>query len=438
MTIEVGKFPRENYSLYVLSVLVVVYIFTYINRTILVLLVDPIKLTLGISDTELSILHGFAFAIFYTFLGIPMGWLADRGNRIKIIRLSTYVWSLAAILTGACNSFLQMFFARVGLGIGTSALSPAVYSLLSDYFRSEKLSKALSFYNTGLFIGSGLALVIAGFLIDLTPGINLPLIGYLEPWRVTFIIVGLPGIILAIWLTTIPEPQRLGFGSEKSDKNSLVSYLNMAVSYIRERPKAYLYHFCGFSFYAFIWAGTAAWIPSHFIRNFQWSPSEVGSSYGLLVIIFGLLGVMSGGFVCGKLRENGFKDAEVRTGLIGILFTLPFGVISPLLSNPYLALFSFAGLTFFASFPWGAATAALQIITPNRLRAIISGFFLFIINMAGVGIAPTIIALITDFVFGYDAAVKYSLSIAVGIAAPISALLLWLGLNPYRKVIEEI
>ena len=438
MISDKNNYPKEGHSWYVLVILLLVYIFSYIDRTILVLLVDPIKSALDITDTELSILHGFAFAIFYTFLGIPMGWLADKGNRLKIVRLSTYVWSFATIITGFCNSFFQMFIARIGLGVGESALSPAVYSLLSDYFKPEKLSRALSFYNAGLFIGSGLALVIGGFLIDLAPGLDLPFFGYLEPWRVTFIIVGLPGILLALWLVRIPEPRRLGLGSENSSENSLFSFLSKALSQIRRQPEAYLYHFFGFSFYAFIWAGTAAWIPSHFIRNFQWSASQVGSSYGVLVVLFGLLGVTSGGFLCGKLRMAGFKDAEIRTGFIGILFTFPFGVLAPLTSNTYLALIGFAGLTFFASFPWGAATAALQIITPNRLRAIISGFFLFLINMAGIGIAPTVIALITDFGFGYDAAVRYSLSIVVGIAAPISCFLLWLGLKPYKNAIEDI
>ena len=430
--------PKDSHSWYVLSILVLVYIFSYIDRTILVLLVDPIKLTLGISDTELSLLHGFAFASFYTFLGIPMGWLADRGNRLKLIEVSTYVWSIATILTGFCNSFLQMFVARIGLGVGESALSPAVYSLLSDYFKPEKLSRALSFYNAGLFIGSGLALVIGGVLIDLAPELDLPVIGNLEAWQVTFIIVGLPGVLLALWVRSISEPRRLGFGSEKTHKTHLFHYLSRAISHIRQKPQAYLYHFFGYSLYAFIWAGTAAWIPSHLIRNFDWTASQVGSSYGVLVVVFGLLGVTSGGWLCSKLRDCGFKDAEIRTGLIGVLLTMPFGVLAPLTSNTFLALIGFAGLTFFASFPWGAATAALQIITPNRLRAIISGFFLFLINMAGIGIAPTIIALITDIGFGDDTAVRYSLSIVVGIAAPMSAVLLWRGLKPFTDAVEEL
>ena len=168
------------------------------------------------------------------------------------------------------------------------------------------------------------------------------------------------------------------------------------------------------------------------------SPGEVGGTYGLIVVVFGLIGVTAGGMLAGHWRKQGKADAEIRTGIVGVLFTLPVGVLAPLTSNPTLAIVGFAGLTFFASFPWGAATAALQIITPNRLRAIVSAMFLFLVNLAGIGLAPTVIALITDVGFGYDEAVRYSLSIAVGVVAPISAFLLWRCAEPYRVEAERI
>lgn len=431
-------YPSEQYAWYVMVVLVIAYAFSYIDRTILTLLVEPIRESLQISDTEISLLHGFAFALFYTLLGMPLGWLADRGNRIKIISIAIYVWSFATAACGLANSFLQMFVARVAVGVGEAALSPSAYSLIPDYFRPEKLARAFSFYNAGLFIGSGLALVIGGAVIEITPALDLPVIGYLEPWQVTFMYVGLPGLLIGLWVMTLREPKRLGLTAEEDGTMSLGSHIGRAFGYIKARPRAYLYHFSGFALYAFIWTGTSAWIPTHFIRNFNMSPGEVGGTYGLIVVIFGLMGVTAGGILAGHLRKKGKADAEIQTGIVGVILTLPFGIMAPLLPNLTMSFIAFAGLTFFTSFPWGAATAALQIITPNRLRAMVSAMFLFIINLAGIGLAPTVIALITDVGFGYDQAVKYSISISVGIVAPCSAFLLYRCLAPYRQEAEAI
>ncbi|MBT4739447.1 MAG: MFS transporter [Rhodospirillaceae bacterium] len=426
------EYPDEKYAWYVMVVLVIAYAFSYIDRTILTLLVEPIRASLDISDTEISLLHGFAFALFYTILGMPIGWLADRGNRIKIISVAVYMWSFATAACGLANSFLQMFLARVSVGIGEAALSPSAYSLVTDYFPPEKLSRAFSFYNAGLFIGSGLALVIGGAVIEITPALDLPVIGHLEPWQVTFMYVGLPGLLIGLWVMTLREPKRLGKTADEDGTASLGSHIRRAFRYITTRPGAYFYHFFGFSLYAFIWTGTAAWTPTFFMRTFEMTAGEVGSIYGFIVVIFGLLGVTSGGMLAGYWRKQGKVDAEIRTGITGVLLTLPFGIIAPLLPTSTLAFIGFAGLTFFASFPWGAATASLQLITPNRLRAMVSAMFLFLVNLAGIGLAPTVIALITDLGFGYDGAVKYSIAIAVAVAAPISAFLLYRCLAPYR------
>ncbi len=431
-------YPSEPYAWYVMVVLVIAYTFSYVDRTILTLLVQPIRDSLGITDTELSLLHGFAFALFYTLLGMPIGWLADRGNRIKIISAGIFLWSFATAACGLANSFLQMFIARVSVGVGEAALSPSVYSLVTDYFKPEKLARAFSFYNAGLFIGSGLALVIGGAVIEITPALDLPVVGHLEPWQVTFMYVGLPGLLIGLWALSLREPKRLGTTANEEVRLGLGGHIKRTMKYITTKPRAYLFHFFGFALYAFIWTGTAAWIPTHFIRNFGLSPGEVGGTYGIIVVVFGLVGVTAGGMLAGYWRKQGKIDAEIRTGITGVLLTLPFGVVAPLMPNMTLAFVGFAGLTFFASFPWGAATAALQIITPNRLRAMVSAIFLFIVNLAGIGLAPTVIALITDVGFGYDNAVKYSLSIAVGVVAPISAFLLWRCLKPFRQAAQDM
>ncbi len=426
------EYPDESYAWYVMVVLVIAYAFSYVDRTIIALLVEPIRASLDITDTEISLLHGIAFALFYTLLGMPIGWLADRGNRVKIISVGIFLWSVATAICGLATSFLQMFLARVAVGVGEAALSPSAYSLVTDYFRPTQLARALSVYNAGLFIGSGLALVIGGAVIAVTPALDLPVVGRLEPWQVTFMYVGLPGVLIAFWAYTLREPKRLGTTPEGEQRHGLGTHLARAFGYIKERPSAYLYHFTGFSLYAFIWTGTSFWIPTHFIRNFEFTQGEIGGIYGMIVVIFGLTGVTCGGLLAGHWRKMGKTDAELRTGITGVMLTLPFGVLAPLMPNATLGLIGFCGLTFFASFPWGAATASLQIITPNRLRATVSAIFLFLVNLVGIGIAATVIAMIKDFVFGYDEAINFAISISVGVTAPVSAFLLWRGLAPYR------
>ncbi|MBL8631225.1 MAG: MFS transporter, partial [Rhodospirillaceae bacterium] len=207
---DTQDYPPESYAWYVVGVLVLAYTVSYIDRTILTLMVKPIRETLQISDVQISLLHGLAFAIFYTVLGVPIGWLADRVNRTKVIAVGIFVWSLMTAACGLSRSFWQMFMARVGVGVGEAALSPAAYSLLNDYFKADRRTLAISIYATGVYIGSGLALIVGGGVIAVTPSLELPFVGHMEPWQVVFLAVGLPGLVVAVLMKTVKEPLRRG------------------------------------------------------------------------------------------------------------------------------------------------------------------------------------------------------------------------------------
>jgi MFS family permease len=190
--------PGAAYGWYVVGVLVLAYTFSYVDRTILTLLVKPIRQILAISDMQASLLHGFASALFYTLLGIPIARIADSGNRVRLRSVGIAVWCLMTAVYGLASSFPQLLLARVGVGVGEAALGPAAYSLLSDYFRGPALTRALSVYTSAVYIGAGLALVIGGALGESVPAMDLAVVGHLEPRQVVFLFVGAPGVLISL------------------------------------------------------------------------------------------------------------------------------------------------------------------------------------------------------------------------------------------------
>jgi MFS family permease len=430
--------PSEGYAWYVVAVLVLAYTFSYIDRTILTLLVAPVRASLGISDVQLSLLHGLAFAFFYTFLGIPLGWLADRANRVRIIAIGILVWSVMTACCGLARNFWQMFLARIGVGIGEAALSPAAYSILADTFRPERVTLAISVYATGVYIGSGLALIVGGAVIAATPALDVPVVGRLEPWQVVFIAVGLPGVLVAALMKTVREPARRGLMRAPSTR-AVQGNVNLGDTFrfIAARWRTYGTHFVGYAVLAMLWNGASSWIPTFFIRTHGWTVPEVGLGFGSAILVFGTAGIALGGAFSGWLRARGHVDANIRIGIISAIMVLPTGMIAPLLPSAGLALALFCVMVFFSSFPYGGAAAALQEITPNQLRALVSAIYLFVINLAGIGVGPTLVAAITQYGFADDAAIKYALSIAVAVTAPLAIVLLGLGLKPYRAAIDD-
>ncbi len=235
-----SSWPPAPAAWYTVGLLFVAYTFSFVDRFILTLLIEPIKQDFNLSDTGVSLLVGFAFVIFYTFLGIPIGRLADRVNRRNLIVAGITLWSCMTALCGMARGFGSLFVARVGVGVGEAALSPAAYSMIADLFPPKKLGRALSVYTAGAFVGVGLALIVGGLVVQSvisSPDITLPIIGEVRSWQVPFFIVGLPGLLVAALMYTVKEPvRRQQSGDETRSDNEAVA-LNEAFAYIRDRAK---------------------------------------------------------------------------------------------------------------------------------------------------------------------------------------------------------
>jgi MFS family permease len=436
-------YPPLGYAWYVVGVLTFVYIFSFIDRQILNLLVRPIRRDLGISDTEMSLLMGFSFAVFYTFSGIPLGRLADARSRRTIIAIGFATWSLFTAGCGLARNFAQMLLLRMGVGVGEATLSPAAYSLITDYFPRQRLATAISVYSMGIYIGSGLALILGGAVAALAATQEwweLPLIGATRPWQVIFFIVGLPGVPLALLMYTVREPERRGMRKTQSaDGKARTAQVPMrqVIRYLLDNKATFLCHNLGFALISFSNYGSNAWVPTFFIRNHGWTASKAGIVYGTIIAMAGTLGIVAGGRFADWLSERGYRDATMRVGLLVTLAWLPCGLY-PLLPDANWAAALLVPAVFLTSAPFGVAAAAVQQMMPNPMRGQASAIYLFVVNLIGLGLGPTAVALTTDYVFRNDHMVNYSLLIVSIIAHIAAAALLWGGLKPYQQSLDRL
>ncbi len=438
------SYPSAGYAWYVVIVLTLVYVFSFIDRQILNLLVKPIRRDLGISDTQMSLLMGFSFAVFYTFFGIFLGRMADRRSRRSMISIGFIFWSLMTAGCGLARNFAQMLLFRIGVGVGEAALSPAAYSLISDYFPKERRATAISVYSMGIYIGSGLAFLLGGLVVGFAESKAnwiLPVVGETRPWQVIFFIVGLPGILLSLLMYTVREPMRRGLKMVRRQDGMPQAAqvpLREVMQYIGGNRKTFLCHSLGFALLSFSSYGTSAWVPTYFVRTHGWTSAKAGVVYGLIVGIFATAGVALGGWVADRMAARGYRDATMRVGLIVSALWFPFGMLYPLMSDAGLSVAFMIPSIFLASAPFGVAPAAIQQIMPNEMRGQASAIYLFVINLIGLGLGPTAIAVMTDFVFRNDNAINYSILIVNTAAHIASTLLLWMGLKPFIESLDRL
>lgn len=429
MRTNTNNYPSPARAWLTVFILMLAYVLSFVDRQILNLLVGPIRQDLQISDTEMSLLMGFSFAVFYTICGIPLGRLADSRSRRGLIAAGVVFWSVATATCGLARSYWQFFLARIGVGVGEAALSPAAYSLITDSFPPAKRATALSAYSMGIYIGSGMAFLLGAKVIQfaLSQGeIVLPLLGTIRPWQLIFILLGVLGVAFSLLLFLLKEPQRKGVGAGARVP------LRDVIAYVKLNRTTVLLHNLGFAGVAFCGYGAAAWIPEFFVRTYGLNRVQVGEWLGWITMIGGSAGILTGGALSDWLRAKGYQDAPMRVGCLAALLMLPT-LPGYLASEPFWALFANAISVFCLAMPFGVAPAALQEIMPNPMRGQASALYLFVVTLIGLGVGPTAVALITDFVFQDDAALRYSRMIVCAVAGTLAALLLFLSFKPYRE-----
>lgn len=424
---------NERYAWFVVGVLVLANVSSWIDRQILNLLVPAIRSDLGISMTAMGYLIGLPFALFFAIAGFPIARLADRGNRRNIVAIGIASWSIMTALCGLAGSYTRLMLARIGVGVGEASLQAPGTSLIADYFPRERFGTAMGVYSMAVFIGAGLAYMLGGWVIGIAAEQQtwtIPLVGELRAWQVVFLFVGLPGLLVALLMLTVREPERTVSARKTIPYRSLLSYM-------WANARTFACVLIGYGMSSAVNIGIAAWLATFFIQKLGWTPTRAGVVMGSLTMTIGALGAVAGGRLSDEFVRRGMTDGPLRVGIIASAGMLVFATVYPFAPTPALTIALLAVVNFFAALPWGAANAAAALIVPDAMRAQGVAIFVFVLTLISAGLGPVGVGAITDYVFRDEAALGYALA-TVNIVGMTSALALFtVGLPAFRRTIAN-
>jgi len=422
-----------NYSLFVLTIVV---LFTVLDRQVLALMIEPLKRDFQISDTQAALLIGAAFSLTYAIAGLPIARLADSRNRRNLVAICIAFWSLATIACGMAQSYVQIFIARLCVGIGEAGYGPATWSIVADSYPREKVAFGTSTLAIGAAVGTGLALFLGGsvlhFVQDL-PSVALPFGILIRPWQWAFIVVGLPGLLWAAVVLTTREPARRGLIDGKKQSVPVAA----VAKWMGGEWRAYLAVIGGICMKYLMSVGPVQWLPTMFFREFGWSLPQIGLILGAITLIVSPVSMILGAKISERWTRQGRSDANIRVMLFGLLAAVPVTAVMPLLPTPTLILSVYAASIFISTLGIGPSIAAFQLITPNPMRAQVSSVSQFSTNVLAFAIGPLIVALFTDYLFKDPSQLRYSMALSTAILGPLAILCVWQGIRPYARAYER-
>jgi MFS family permease len=418
---EEPSFPPLRYAQFVVVVLTLVYTASFLDRQIIALTAERVRADLLLSDVQLGLLQGLSFAIFYTALGIPMGILADRTSRRRLILCGLILWSIATALCGFASSFSALFLARMLVGVGEAALAPAAYSLISDYFPRRSRARAMSVYASGVLIGSGLAYLAGGMILPLADRVAqwLNESGFQRNgWQVAFILAATPGVVLPLLLLAVREPAR----QERISSQRL--HTGDSWKFIVGRWRFFAPLYSALALMATVNYGNFAWLPSVFQRVHGRSASEFGFGFGLILLVMGPLGMLAGGALADRMRSRQSRSPVLAICGIALLLSTPAAALSPVVSDIRVAWLLIAWQIFSISVPISLGPVALQLAAPNEFRGFVMALYMASISIVGLGLGPLIPAIISDHVFEDGRMLGVALALQCALLLPVAGLAL--------------
>lgn len=425
----VTAYPSLRIAWTAVIVLALIGAVAFVDRQVMALLVEPLKADLGLSDTQIGILQGFAFVVLYATAGVPLGFAVDRYSRRLIIFLGVVAWSTATVLSGLAHTYDQLLVARICVGLGEAALGPAAYSMMSDLFPKHRLAIAFSVFNLGLVLGSILALLVSGQIITAAAdGLVLPFVGWRNVWQATFILVGLPGLLFSGLIFLIPEPRRRQASLVASTAGRLIAFLKAHRAFLS-------LHFLGFSLLMAVTYGQGAWAPVVLQRVYGWSIAKTSVYIAILYGVAGVVGQLTNGRAVDALFGRGVEDAHLRYYVGAASVIAVAGALSIFVPSGVWFVLALVPIVIAVNFG-GVSSAAIQVMTPDGLRGRMASIYLLVVNILGVSLGPAGIAWINDAFIHDPKKIGISLGLFVAGAAATAAVSFAFGMAPMRRAVR--
>lgn len=406
---EERSWPRAGPAWSMVALLTLAYLFSYIDRTILGLLIQPIKADLDLTDEHIGWLLGPAFAIFYATMGLPLGWLVDRRRRTWIIAGGVAVWSVATIACGMARSFGQLFAARMTVGVGEAVLSPAAFSIISDSFPPERRGKPIAVYSMAITLGAGLAALIGAAALSWAkahPDLSLPGVGAIAPWQATFVAVGLPGLLVSLAFLLRRDPPRQTIAS--IDPGLAGNGMRDTLRYVGARWSTYA-SFVSLMCVMTIIAYSHGFLPATFERSWGWAPETYAARTGVATLLIGPATYLAAGFLSDHWMARGIVDAPFRIMTGAVILLVPTAALPMLMPDAWSAFAILCLNTAALGAASATAVTALLSITPAPIRGQIVALYYMAISLTGLLLGPTTVGMLSTRVFG-EANIRYAMA----------------------------
>ncbi len=428
------SWPKPIYAWFFTSILLVAYIISFIDRQMINYLVVPIKEDMGLTDFEISFIQGWGFVLAYIIFSIPFGRIVDKVNRVRVLIGGIIIWSVATAACGFSKNSWQLVLSRSGVGAGEAALTPASWSIISDLFPVEKRSFPMSIYLMGPYIGQGLSLLFGAQILRIY---NEPVTLFesiiVQPWQIIFLIIAVPGVILGLLMFALKDPVRKEV--LVSEKEEGTDSIKEVFAYVIKNIGAYMPLLIGSAFIVVLLYGVQSWVPTFLHRIHGWEHTRIGDQYGLVALFAGSLGVVSGPMAEKYLTKLNFNAATIIVCIITAVALTIIGPITFLSLSSDIVLIGIFITSFFITLPLALFATSLQNITPNQYRGVVTGLYVFTVNITGYGLGPMVVAFFTDKVFKSEMAIDLSMAAMFLICGPISFFIFYLGRKPFAKAL---
>ena len=445
-TDDESGYPKPTYAWYVVFLMMCFYILSFMDRQIIAVLIDPIKADLELSDVQMSLLGGLSFTLFYSIAGIFIGRLADSMNRPWLIAAGVFIWSLTTALCGLAGKFWQLLILRMGVGLGESALLPSTLSLLTDYFPPKRRATPTSAFLLGAPFGIGLSFAIGGYLLGVAQDITaapdwqeVAVIGGTAAWQLVLLFLGVVGMLMTFALFTVKEPREARAASQRSAAKAAEPATVAEVrSYARKHLVAIGTLYLAMALISLAAYAQGFWDVTFLARTYDVEASSVTFVYGMVQLFAGFTGMILSGVLADQLSKRGVEAASLRMVIIGAAIATPFSILYPLAGSTTSAFALMAVAIFGSNMGFACAASAIQRMFPGSMLGLAAGIYYFISNAIGIGIGPTAVAAITDYVYVDPEMTRYSLAIVGGSSRALAFVLALAGFWAYRNLLREV